>query len=165
MYLFESSWLLKYHKLRGNSTFLWFLPLLHRSMFYALEGCHKNKTASCWAILDILHPVDAMSPGRPQDLTFIATCLYSPTLVPHFSLSSSFQGISLSLSLSLSLFFNCLFLRERERERGREKGRHRIWSRLQALSCQHRARHWTRTHEPWDHDLSQPTEPPRQFIS
>ena len=42
-------------------------------------------------------------------------------------------------------FFNVhLFLRERERECqwgiGRERGRHRIGSRLQALSCQHRAR-------------------------
>ena len=36
-----------------------------------------------------------------------------------------------------------VFLRERETEhelgRGRETGRHRIQSRLQALSCQHRA--------------------------
>ena len=51
------------------------------------------------------------------------------------------------------------FLREREAEheqgRGRERGRHRIWSRLQAPSCQHRARCWARTHQPWDHDLSQ----------
>ena len=30
--------------------------------------------------------------------------------------------------------------REQERERGRERGRHRIQNRLQALSCQHRAR-------------------------
>ena len=37
----------------------------------------------------------------------------------------------------------------------REKGRHRIWSRLQALSCQHRARRGARTHKPRDHDLSQ----------
>ena len=55
-----------------------------------------------------------------------------------------------------------IFEREREREReraheqgrGRERGRHRIWSRLQALSCQHRAQHGTRTQEPQDHDLS-----------
>ena len=51
-----------------------------------------------------------------------------------------------------------LFLRERETARvgegQRERGRHRIWSRLQALSCQHRARHGARTHELWDHDLS-----------
>ena len=38
--------------------------------------------------------------------------------------------------------------------RGRERGRHRTQSRLQALSCQHRAWHGARTHEPWDHDLS-----------
>ena len=56
-------------------------------------------------------------------------------------------------------FFNVyLFLRQRETEhewrRVREKGRHRIWNRLQALSCQHRARCRARTHGPWDHDLS-----------
>ena len=41
-----------------------------------------------------------------------------------------------------------------EQGRGRERGRHRIQSRLPALSCQHRA--WCRpqTHEPWDHGLS-----------
>ena len=34
------------------------------------------------------------------------------------------------------------------------RGRHRIWSSLQALSCQHRAWHRARTHGPWEHDLS-----------
>ena len=45
--------------------------------------------------------------------------------------------------------------RERERERGRQRARHRIWSRLQALSCQQRARRRAQTHGLWDHDLSQ----------
>ena len=36
----------------------------------------------------------------------------------------------------------------------RERGRHRIQSRFQALSCQHRAQCGARTHGPWDHDLS-----------
>ena len=44
---------------------------------------------------------------------------------------------------------------EHEQGRGRETGRHRIWSRLQALSCQHRARHGAWTHKPRDHHLSQ----------
>ena len=35
------------------------------------------------------------------------------------------------------------------------KGRHRIWSRFQALSCQHRPWCGARTHEQQDHDLSQ----------
>ena len=43
---------------------------------------------------------------------------------------------------------------EHEQRRGRERGRHRIWSRLQALSYQHRVRHGAQTPEPWDHDLS-----------
>ena len=36
-----------------------------------------------------------------------------------------------------------------------ERDTHTIWSRLQALSSQHRARCGARTLEPWDHDLSQ----------
>ncbi|XP_053062180.1 ubiquitin carboxyl-terminal hydrolase 30 isoform X3 [Acinonyx jubatus] len=47
------------------------------------------------------------------------------------------------------------------RGRGRERGRHRIRSRLQALSCQHRARHGAQTHKPQDHDLSQSRTPNR----
>ena len=51
-----------------------------------------------------------------------------------------------------------IFIFERETEckqgRGRERGRHRIWSRLQGLSCQHRVRHGAWTHELRDHDLS-----------
>ena len=54
--------------------------------------------------------------------------------------------------------FICVWERERQTEceqgRGRERGRHRIQSRLQPLSCQHRARRRAWTHEPWDHDLS-----------
>ena len=38
--------------------------------------------------------------------------------------------------------------------RGRERGKHRIWSGLQALSCQHRALCRAQTHKPRDHDLS-----------
>ena len=43
---------------------------------------------------------------------------------------------------------------KQRRSRERERGRHRIGSRLQALSCQHRARHGAQTHKRWDHDLS-----------
>ena len=64
--------------------------------------------------------------------------------------------------------FLFIFERERERERQRERerawakegqrergrGRYRTWSRLQALSCHHRAWRGARTHKPWDHDLS-----------
>ena len=58
------------------------------------------------------------------------------------------------------IFFKHLFIIERQRDteceqgRGRERGRHRIWSRLQALSCQHRAWCGARTHKLRDHDLS-----------
>ena len=57
------------------------------------------------------------------------------------------------------IFFNIYsFLRqgetEHERGRVRERGRHRIGNRLQAPSCQHRARGGARTHGPRDRDLS-----------
>ena len=59
---------------------------------------------------------------------------------------------------SLNFFLNFyLFLRDRDRAwagEGQRAGRHRIGSRLQALRCQHRARHEARTYEPGDHDLS-----------
>ena len=65
------------------------------------------------------------------------------------------------LSLFIFLMFIYFWERERERERerawggrGRERGRHRIWNRLQALSCQHRAPSRAQTHKPWDHDLN-----------
>ena len=51
---------------------------------------------------------------------------------------------------------------EHEWGRSRVRGRHRIWGRVQAPSCQHRARHGARAHKQWDHALSRSqTEPPR----
>ena len=87
------------------------------------------------------------------------------------------QGTPLTNFVSYEIWFECslwgdhlvvvvvfnvyLFLRDRDTDRGwagegreRERGRHRIWSRFQAPSCQHRAWWGTRTHKPWDHDLS-----------
>ena len=43
---------------------------------------------------------------------------------------------------------------EHEQGRARERGRHRIWSRFQAVSCQHRTQHGAGTHQPWEHNLS-----------
>ena len=48
-----------------------------------------------------------------------------------------------------------IFDREHKWGRSRERGRHRIWSRAQALSCQHRAWCGAWTCEPRDRDLSQ----------
>ena len=38
---------------------------------------------------------------------------------------------------------------------GAERGRHKIWNRLQAPSCQHRARRRARTHGPRNRDLAE----------
>ena len=55
------------------------------------------------------------------------------------------------------LMFICFWERETECEQGRcrERGRHRIWSRLQSLSCHHRTWLRAQTHKPWDYDVSQ----------
>ena len=62
------------------------------------------------------------------------------------------------ICMSVSYFFIFMFILERWTEhewgRGRERGRHRIWSRLQALSFQHRPQCGARTDELWDRDLS-----------
>ena len=68
--------------------------------------------------------------------------------------------------LILSFFYVYLFLTERETEheqgRGRERGRHRIWNRLQALSCQQSltrgSNSWTMRLWPEPKSDAQPTE-------
>ena len=53
--------------------------------------------------------------------------------------------------LKKKFFLTFIHFWETQREWGRaERGRHRIRSRLQALSCQHRTRRGAWTHEPWD---------------
>ena len=78
----------------------------------------------------------------------------------------------------LKFFFNIyLFLRQRETEHewgeGQREGDTEFGSRLQAPSCQHRARRGARTCEPQDHDLSRsrtlnrlshPSTPNRSFL-
>ena len=56
----------------------------------------------------------------------------------------------------LKFLYFILYLREREREREGEGQRDgdRSWSRLQALSCEHRARCGAWTNEQWDRNLS-----------
>ena len=63
-------------------------------------------------------------------------------------------------------FLTCIYFWDRERQSmnrgGSERGRHRIRNRLQAPSCQHRARRRARTHQPEPKSAAQPTEPPRR---
>ena len=109
-------------------------------------------------------------PGHRPTCCFVNSCsIFMLTLVPSCMRFPAKNGF-LSPGSFFSFFLNVyLFLRDREteREQGRnsETGRHRIQSRLQALSCQHRARPGARTHGPRGHDLSRsptPTEPPRR---
>ena len=66
-----------------------------------------------------------------------------------------------SVDFIVVVVFNFFLMFISERERGsasgggnRKRGRHRIRSRFQAPSCQHRAQHGTQTHEQRDYDLS-----------
>ena len=84
-------------------------------------------------------------------------CVPFTLLITLIFYSSAFTGFLLLFFWIFNVFI--YFWRretetEHERGRSRERGRHRIWSRLQALSHQHRARRRARTHKLWDHDLS-----------
>ena len=72
------------------------------------------------------------------------------------------RDVNITILIFLTFY---LFLRQRETEheqgRGRERGRHRIGSRLQALSHQPRARRGARTHGPRDRDLNWSRTPNR----
>ena len=128
-----------------------------------------------WSLPFVFQTVGVLSP-MPCLTTL---CLYFLVLVEHASFSGLvLKHLSLSLSLSLSLYpslshfsvffswYVCMYvfiyflvLRDRETEhewgRGRARGTQRIQSKLQALSCQHRAQCGAWTHELWDHDLGQ----------
>ena len=71
-------------------------------------------------------------------------------------LKKTYEGYLRNWRVRKDFFLMFIFVGERQHEWGknRERGRHRIWSRLQALSCQHRVWCGARTPEPWDHDLS-----------
>ena len=73
----------------------------------------------------------------------------------YWNFSREWQYVSLPHLSFLNLY---LFLREREIASGggwaERRGRCRIWSKLQALSCQHRTWRRAQMHEPQDHDLS-----------
>ena len=63
----------------------------------------------------------------------------------------------ISIYLALFKMFTYFWKGERQSASGGEakRGRHRIWSRLQFLSCQHRTWRRAQIHKPQDHDLSQ----------
>ena len=96
------------------------------------------------------------APGSEPSARSLLWILCPPLSLP-LSFSLSFKNKVKIIYLFYFYFFNIyLFLRQREsmNRGGSERGRHRIWNRPQALSCQHRARRGARTHGPWDHDLS-----------
>ena len=115
----------------------------------------------------------------PLDFVGCLKMLYYFLNIPHIFLMLMFnrsllqkkikvEWLDLFLLLLLLLLTFLVFIfekerqreKERERERpdtsggGAERRRHRIWNRLQALTCQHRARRGAPTHKLWNHDLS-----------
>ena len=84
-------------------------------------------------------------------------------LISHFlgaSSDCSQVSVTSSTMIIFLIFFTSIYFWETEREtehknrKGREIGRHRMGSRLQAMSCQHRAWCGARTHRLQDYDLS-----------
>ena len=76
----------------------------------------------------------------------------------YFITYSWYRPVCAFYFIFILFFIMFIYFWERETEceqgRDRERGRHRIRSRLQTLSCQHRAWHGAGTHKPRDHDLS-----------
>ena len=121
-----------------------------KSLRWSLQSCEITKSGSNLVLCSgLLTTASLLAPLRYTAFPASARPL------PLKSLSCIWFCFVLFLS-----FLMFIFERERETEtehkqgRGRERGRHRIWSRLQALSCQHRAPHRARTHKLQDHDLS-----------
>ena len=112
------------------------------SRLQALSGQHR---AQCRARTHKL---------RDHDLSWSRTLnqLSHPGTLESMILDTDFFFI-------LNFFFFNVYFWDRERQSmnggGSERGRHRIWNRLQALSCQHRAQRGARTHGSRDHDLSE----------
>ena len=94
---------------------------------------------------------ESTNPRAWTALIFLSSALFPWRLTP--SKSGVHHTCLLYLQDSLSLSFQRLFLRETERGQGSEREPQNP-SRLQALSCQHRARCGARTHGPRDHDPS-----------
>ena len=83
--------------------------------------------------------------------------MYFIPSIPNISACNPYKNWSIFfLFFKFSSIFFLMFIHFWETAPAGEgqRGRHRIWSRLQALSCWHRAQCWARTHELWDHDLS-----------
>ena len=90
-------------------------------------------------------------------LLLVAVC-YALLVMSHVLLCWAVDGFFYCFFILISWKNFLMFIFERDTEckqgKDRERGRHWIRSRLQALSCQHRAgcRAWT--HRSWDHGLS-----------
>ena len=138
------------------SDFL-FLPIsflvdyMFLEMYPFLLGC-----PICWHIIfhNILLQFFVFTLFLLVFLLFSFLILFESSL--SLSLMSLAKGLSILLTFLNKKILMFIFEKERESRRGaeRERGRHRIRSRLQVLSCQHRAQHRAWTHQPWDHDLS-----------
>ena len=77
----------------------------------------------------------------------------------NYHITTSYESLAwLYFLLFYFILFYFIYFWEGETEceqgRSRERGRHRVRSRLQVLSCQHRARGGAQTHKSRDHDLS-----------
>ena len=108
---------------------------------------------------DILFSHDPLL--QPNILISCAACIFAYPWSLHVI---CFLHSALAIQNLFKIFFNVYFW-ERERQSASRGGAERegetVWSKLQALSCQHRAQHGAWTHKLWDHELSGSQEPNR----
>ena len=96
----------------------------------------------------------AISSAGLFDKTFVAGQIWRRSDVEKFPEGVTNQISNSSKWFSFVFFFLFFWESMSGVVGGRETGRHRMGSRLQAPSCQHRARRRAQTHGPRDRDLS-----------
>ena len=116
-----------------------------------------------WGMVSSVSSYSAILPEVPCSCVLDNSLLVDTFFANTFSQSVACFLILLTFSFIEQKFLKCfltfIYYWETERQSmsrgGAERGGDRIWSRLQALSCEHRVPRWAWTHEPWDYDLSQ----------
>ena len=87
----------------------------------------------------------------------VVLCTPLHLVLSGFLILAILVGVS-STRWFFNIFLMFIYFWDREKQSmnggGSERGTHRIWSRLQALSSQHRARCRSQTYGLWVHDLS-----------
>ena len=125
--------------------YFWEKELMHVPMSSrGSGGCKERKRQKIWSRLCTVStkPNMGLEPTNCEIMTWTKD-----------GRSTDWATQAPQVSFFIIIIFNVYFW-DSGGEVGRERRRHRIRSRLQALSCQHRAWCGARSPKPWDRDLS-----------